>query len=110
MLPKIKTFPLTVPGRTVVDLPEGSQPLGLFKQAALIARVRPVDKIVQREFLVATIGADLPDDVYLDLVSVTNNVLLFEVLTWHQLRGHDRWEFNKLNYWQLRDMGAVCDE
>lgn len=107
MLPKIKTFPLNTPGRTELDLPEGSQPLGLFKQAALIVRMRDTDRTEKREFLVATIGADLPDNVYLELISVTNNLCTFEVKTYAKLLNYSAEQLAELDSWQLHDISKA---
>lgn len=103
MKPKTKAYPLNPSGLTTVQMPEGSQPLLLFRDS-VVARIWPHAKLVDRTFLVAHIGADLPDDVYLDYVGATVGRLCFEVRTKDQLKGLPPSEHDRLDPHQVDNL------
>lgn len=103
MKPKTKAYPLNPSGLTTLKMPQGSEPLMLFRDS-LIARIWPHAPLVERTFLVSGIGADLPDDLYLDFVANGSNRLLFEARTKEQLKTLPPSEFDRLDQYQIESI------
>jgi hypothetical protein len=84
-------------------MPEGAEPLFLFRDS-VIARIFPHARLTERTFLMVCIGADLPDDVYLDFVANGSNRLLFEARTREQLKKLPPSEFDALDFHQIENL------
>lgn len=103
MKPKTKSYPLNPSGLTTVEMPKGSRPLLLFRDS-VVAHIDPHAPLVDRTFLVAHIGAELPDDVHLDFVGATVGRLCFEVRTRDQLRALTPCAFDALDQAQVDNL------
>jgi len=103
MKPKTKSYPLNQSGFTTVRMPEGAEPLMVFRDS-VVARIWPHEPLVDRTFLVAHIGADLPDDVYLEYVGSTVGRLCFEARTTAQLRAMPPSRRDALDQYQIDNL------